>query len=154
MNVRVVIAVVVRCSCGGWIAAHHPASHWSSLPCLRATVSSTRASTPPSSSPSSSRVTTNRRVRPSPICPSYLLRPTWCLVQPPVPQIPPYIRSITIYDNSLVNYYSCYSNSYQVEEVTGGRSRLLESLPARGFATSGPRKVAVSHCHCYCIRVS
>jgi len=48
------------------------------------------------------------------------------------------------------------SNSpiYQVEEVTGGRSRLLESLPARGFATSGPRKVAVSHCRCHCIRVS
>ena len=33
------------------------------------------------------------------------------------------------------------SNYDQVEEVTGGRSRLLESLPARGFATSGPRKV-------------
>jgi len=32
---------------------------------------------------------------------------------------------------------------HQVDEVTGVRSRLLESLPARNLATSGPRKVSV-----------
>ena len=33
----------------------------------------------------------------------------------------------------------------KVEEVTGGRSRLLEGLSARNLATSGPRKVAIQH---------
>ena len=101
--VIVVNVVVVRCSCGEWIAAHQRASLWSSFPCLQATVSSTRASTPPSSSLSSSRVTPNKRVRPSLICPWYLLRPLWCLVQPLVPQTLPYTRSIIIYGISLVN---------------------------------------------------
>ena len=33
----------------------------------------------------------------------------------------------------------------EVEEVTGGRSRLLEGLSARNLATSGPRKVSIQH---------
>ena len=61
------------------------------------------------------------------------------LVQLPLSSLAPLLTLYTGGPGTLAGEVPCH----QVDDVSGLKSRLLESLPARQLAVSGPRKVSV-----------